>query len=96
MAIPNMTPGFADAIIAFRQNKEMTDQDLQGIVGGNYEEMSQYISTEGDGMSANVFTIDSVGYKQNEKGGYAIRATTVVFDDGKHKFLYYKSPVDTK
>ena len=90
MAIPNMTPGFADAIIALRQNKQITDQDLQGIVGGNYNIMSQYISTEG----TDIFTIDSAGYKQNEKGAYAIRATVVVFDDGKHKFLYYKSPVD--
>lgn len=92
MAIPNMTPGFADAIIAFRQNKEMTDQDLEGIVGGNYNIMSEYISTEGTGT----FTIDSAGYKQNEKGGYAIRATVVVYEDGKHKFLYYKSPVDIR
>jgi general secretion pathway protein K len=92
MAIPNMTPEIAEAIITYRQNKEITDmQEIQGIIGGGDSDMSRYISTSG----TNMFTIDSSGSKENEKGMYTIRATVMVSTgtDQPHTFVYYKSPI---
>jgi hypothetical protein len=43
-----------------------------------------------------MFTIDSAGSKENEKGVYAIRATVMLTggsDIHTHQFVYYKSPV---
>ena len=93
MAIPNMTPEMAEAIINYRQNKEIRDvQELQGIIGGSYGSMSRFIAVGG----TNMFTIDSSGSKENEKGVYAIRATVLLTggtDTHTHEFVYYKSPV---
>ena len=95
MAIPNMTPEIAEAIISYRQNKEITDmQEIEGIIGTSDSAMSQYISTGG----TNMFTIDSSGSKENEKGIYTIRATVMVATgtDEPHTFVYYKSPLGLK
>jgi general secretion pathway protein K len=92
MAIPNMTPELADAIISYRETKEIKSlQELKELVGGNYENMSRYVSTTG----TNMFTVDSSGSKENEKGVYAIRATVMLSNDAEqtHTFVYYKSPV---
>jgi general secretion pathway protein K len=95
-ALPNMTPEIAEAIITYRQNKEIKGiEEIQGIVGGNYQAMAQYISVSG----TDVFTIDSSGGKENEKGVYAIRATVMLTtgtDEKTHTFIYYKSPVAIK
>jgi general secretion pathway protein K len=95
MAIPNMTPELADSIISSRQTVETTGTtNAQGVLGENYSLMSQYITT----ASSNVFSIDAVGRKENEKGAYAIRATVVLtpttsLDELPYKFVYYKKPV---
>ncbi len=93
MAIPNMTPEMAEAIINYRQNKEIRDvQEIQGIIGGSYR---QHVPVYQPG-GTNMFTIDSSGSKENEKGVYAIRATVLLTagtDTHTHEFVYYKSPV---
>jgi len=95
MAIPGMTPELADSIISSRQTKETTGgTNVQGVLGENYSLMSRYITTGG----SNVYAIDAVGHKENEKGAYAIRATVVLasttsVDELPYKFLYYKKPV---
>ena len=95
-ALPNMTPEMADAIINYRKDKEIRDpQEIQGIVGGNFQAMAPYVSTAG----ADTFSIDAFGSKENEKGVYAIRATVKLStgtDDKTHTFVYYKSPVAIK
>ncbi|MCJ7484007.1 MAG: hypothetical protein MUO31_13695, partial [Thermodesulfovibrionales bacterium] len=63
-------------------------------LGENYSLMSRYITTAG----SNVYAIDAVGHKENEKGAYGIRATVVLapttfLDALPYKFLYYKKPV---
>lgn len=92
MAIPGMTPEIADAIITLRESKEMHEQDIMGIVGENYKFMLPYITTAG----TSTFTIDASGHKENEKGGYAIRATVTVTTNDKYTYLYYKSPMTMK
>lgn len=92
MALPNMTPELAEAIVNYRQTKEIkTLQEIQGLVGGDFSSMSRYITTGG----TNMFTIDSSGSKENEKGVYAIRATVVLTSGGDqtHTVVYYKSPI---
>jgi general secretion pathway protein K len=95
MAIPGMTPELADGIISARGEQEAAGQmSIQSILGENYSLMSRYIMTG----SSNVYSIDAVGKKANEKGAYAIRATIVLSsaptpDEQPYKFLYYKKPV---
>jgi general secretion pathway protein K len=92
IAIPGMTPEIADGIITFRQNKEMNEGDMQGILGANYGQAAEYITT-GD---SNLFTIDAAGYKENEKGVYAIRARVMISGDNSYRYVYYKSPATSK
>ena len=87
MAIPEMAADKADNIIQFRHDQ--TIQNVQeALVGANYQLMAPFI-TAGEG---DVFTIDSVGHKGNEKTGYPIRATVMIDSDNKYRYLYYKSP----
>ncbi|MEW6569619.1 MAG: hypothetical protein AB1390_00370 [Nitrospirota bacterium] len=82
-AIPGVTEETADWIINYRQNKEIPNlQEIQEFIGEN-----PYISISG----TNTFTIDSVGKKSEEKGGYGIRATISISGD-EIKYVYYKSP----
>jgi hypothetical protein len=69
-------------------------QEIEGIIGESDSAMSRYISAGG----TNMFTIDSSGSKENEKGIYAIRATVMVATgtDEPHTFVYYKSPLGLK
>lgn len=89
MAIPGMTPEIADAIINFRQDKEIkTIAEIQNILGANYNLMANYITTTG----SNTFTIDSIGYKENEKAGFGIRAGVIIQGENQYRYIYYKSP----
>lgn len=95
MAIPGMTPELADGIISAREGQQAAEHiNIQDILGENYGLMSRYITVG----SSNVFSIDAVGRKANEKGAYAIRATvaipsTLTPHEPPYKFLYYKQPV---
>ena len=87
MAIPGMSSDTADNIIQFRNDQ--TIQNIQeALVGADYQPMSPFIIA-GEG---NVFTIDAVGHKGNEKTGYPIRATVMIESVNKYRYLYYKSP----
>lgn len=92
MAIPGMTPEFADMIINYRNTKEIINMQEIGITGENYNLMAPYISTAG----SNIFTIEAAGYKGREKGGYAIRATVTITGNNSYKYVYYKSPISIK
>ena len=89
IAIPGMTPEFADMIIDYRKTKDIVNLQEIGIIGENYNLMAPYISTAG----SNTFTIEAAGYTGREKGGYAIRATVTITDNNSYKYVYYKSPI---
>ena len=92
IAIPGMSPETADAIINYRESKEILDiHEVQGILGSNYAIMDPYIDAE----DTNTYTIVASGMKNNEKGSYTIKAT-VLISDNKHHYLYYKSPATIK
>lgn len=87
VAIPGMTPELADALIANRAAQPSLS--VQEILGGTYAAISKYA----EALETNVFTVDSTGYRSNDKGGYGIRATIMLDMNNKIKYLYYKSPV---
>jgi general secretion pathway protein K len=89
-AIPGMTPEIADAVISMRETKEMQSlQEVQAVLGQSNAAMAPYM---GFGASS-AFTITSVGFKENEKKGYSIRATIFFEANNKPKYVYYKSPI---
>ncbi|OGW41296.1 MAG: hypothetical protein A2Y97_06750 [Nitrospirae bacterium RBG_13_39_12] len=88
-SIPGITPEFADTIIEYRNTKEITNLQEIGIPGDANNLIAPYIKTGG----SNTFTIESVGHKGSEKGGYAIRATVTITGNNTYAYLYYKSPV---
>jgi type II secretory pathway component PulK len=93
VAIPGMTSEIADAIINYRQVKEITSTaEIQGLLGENYNLMSPYFRT---GRS-NTFTIDSIGQEGEAKAGFGIRATVIIEGNNKYRYIYYKSPAYIK
>lgn len=88
ISVPGITPEIADDIISKREAH--TGQAPLDIVLP--PESGPYASIGGAGA---VLTIESVGRKGNEKGGFAVRAT-VTLDGNKAKFLYYKSPATVR
>lgn len=88
MALPGMTGDVADAIISLRRAKpSLTLKDVEGALGALYPAISAYV-TEDPG---NVFAIETVGRKLDQRAGYAIRA--VVMHSGvRPSVLYYRSP----
>jgi general secretion pathway protein K len=89
IAVPGMTPEFADTIIDYRKTTDIVNLQEIGIIGENYNLMAPYIST----AESNTFTIEAAGYKGLEKGGYAIRATVTITGNNSYKYVYYKSPI---
>jgi len=86
MAIPGISANAADSIIKYRHDQ--TINNIQEVFSGDSQVMQPFITvTEG-----NVFTIDAVGYKEDGKAGYPVRATVVFDGTNGYKYLYYKSP----
>lgn len=93
MAIPGMTPEIADAIIEYREEKEILNlAEIQPILGANYSLMSKYLSAG----ASNRFTIESIGYKEDEKKGFGIKATVIIEGNNQYRYIYYKSPAVIK
>jgi general secretion pathway protein K len=92
MALPGMTPEYADSIIEYRKTKEINDLSEIGLSGEGIELIMPGIDTQG----TETFTIDAFGRKAGEKGVYAIRATVRLEGGEKYKYIYYKSPIETK
>jgi general secretion pathway protein K len=91
MAIPGMSSEFADSIIEIRSTKELMNLQELGITGENYSIAMPYVATTG----SNAYTIEAVGSRKKEEGGYAIRATVLISGNNKYTYVYYKSPVET-
>lgn len=88
-AIPGMSPELADAVITYREGKEITNiQEVQGMIGSAYAFVSPYISTAG----TSTYTIKSIGHKGSDIKGYGITATITIEGNNKYKYKYYKSP----
>ncbi len=93
VSIPGITNEMAEFIIEYRENKEIENlEEIHDILGENFSIVSPYVSTTG----TNTFTIDSVGKKEDKKGGYGIRAIVQITGINEYSYLYYKSPANIK
>ena len=95
LAVPGMTTDAADAILALREARELTGQDMMGIIGQSYSQMSSYIDVAGL-STGGVFTVTSKGMKGTDTTGYAIKATVSIDAKNNFRYLYYKSPAATQ
>lgn len=90
IAVPGMTD---DNVVNILNERKLKLSGSISIDHMNLNEknslMTQYVGTD----ESNVFTIDSSGYKNNEKRGYSIRATVAIHSSKMYRYLYYKSPV---
>jgi len=93
MGIPGVTPEVADTIINYRQTNEIENIFfVEGIPVESLDLIEPFINISG----SNTFSIEAVGYKGSEKGGYAIKATVVIAGNNNYRYVYYKSPANIK
>ena len=86
-SIPGIGSGRADEIIALRQ-AATGSLDLQSVLGQDYTAASAYIMTAG----SSTYTVESLGFRDNERSGFAIKATVTFSDSSRYRYLYFKSP----
>lgn len=88
-SIPGMTPDVEEGILKARLKNDIEMiRNYQNKIGNKNQGIMPFL---GVGES-NIYTISAVGYKDNEKKGYAIVATVVIEASNKYQYLYYKSP----
>ena len=92
-ALPNMTLERADQIIERRNTDAILRlEDFRDIIGADYAVVSAYIGMDDSGT----YSIESAGFTEGEKNGYAIQATAVVDKPGHLRYLSYRSPAGWK
>jgi general secretion pathway protein K len=90
-ALPGMDSAQADQLIQLRETaKDVPQEDIMRILGGTYALMQSYVSVQTG--TAVIYTIEALGYKDNEKGAYPIRATVGMEGLNRYRYLYYSSP----
>jgi general secretion pathway protein K len=95
-ALPGMNAAAADRIVEFRRTAEIKSLALiMDIVGEAYTLMAPHIGVGQTGGKA-VCTIEATGYKDLEKQGYPIRATVTMEGAGDYRYLYYRSPAESR
>jgi len=93
MAIQGMTEDIVNRIIDLRESAEFkTIQDIQSIAVINYPSLVRFV----DVAESNVYTIESVGFRREEKKGYGILAVVSVEAGGIPRYVYYKSPAEIR
>lgn len=91
MAVPGITAEAAEAIVSSRGNPAdaASAANIQGMLAAVKPPFNSLITL---GAAGNVFTIESSAYKGDAKGPYTVKATIVMGQDNKVKYMYYKSP----
>jgi general secretion pathway protein K len=93
MALPGMTPEIAEAVVAYRQDKEIKSlQEIAGLLGEAQAQLAPYVTVSPGGT----FTIESRGYKKNNQAGYGIQAKVTLEGTNRYRYLSYKNPVIIK
>lgn len=88
MAIPGFTPEIVEEIISKRTTLPPGVSALNVVIP---QESAKFVTQSG---SSYVHTIESAGYKGDEKSPYAIRVKIRIEGNSKYKYLYFKSPVN--
>ncbi len=93
LALPGMTPEIAEAVAAYRQEKEIKSlQEIAGLLGEAQAQMAPYVTV----AVGNTFTIESRGYKKDGQAGYGIQAQVTLEGNNQYRYLSYKNPVIIK
>jgi general secretion pathway protein K len=93
MALPGMTPEIAEAVAAYRQDKEIQSlQEIAGLLGEAQVQLAPHVTV----AAGNTFTIESRGYKKNNQAGYGIQAKILLEGNNQYRYLSYKNPVIIK
>ncbi len=92
MALPGVSEDRAARIIDQRKQAELKSlDDVRGIMGGEYSNVSSYI----DVAESIGYTIESTGSRGGAGDGHGIRATLLVKTGGTYEYIYYKTPAET-
>jgi general secretion pathway protein K len=88
-AIPGMTEEMIQIILSYR-SFSVTDrtQPLDVLLGSAYNVIAPYVAEE----ESNVYSIDAIGYKSDERHSYSIRVTVVIEGAEKYRIINYRSP----
>jgi general secretion pathway protein K len=93
IALPGMTPEIAEAVVAYRQDKEIKSlQEIAGLLGESQAQIAPFVTVS----AGNTFTIESRGYKKNNQAGYGIQAKVSLEGANRYRYLSYKNPVIIK
>jgi general secretion pathway protein K len=93
MALPGMTSEIAEAVIAYRQDKEILSlQEIAALLGEAQAQLTPYVTV----TAGNTFTIESRGYKNSGQAGYGIQAKVTLEGNNQYRYLSYKNPVIIK
>jgi general secretion pathway protein K len=88
-AIPGMTDDMIQRIVEYRDLSTAAKvQPIAGWIGDDFNAIAPYVTT----AEFNVYSIDAIGYKDNEKRNYAIRAIVAIEGAQKCRIIYYRSP----
>ena len=86
-----MTPEMPDNIISMREDKEITSlAEIPGLA--QQQLMINLYLNQNPAVSSNTYTIETLGYKDDEKAGHTIKATIYIEGPNKFRYLFYKSP----
>jgi general secretion pathway protein K len=93
MALPGMTSEIAEAVMAYRQDKEILSlQEIAALLGEAQAQLAPYVAV----AAGNTFTIESRGYKNSSQAGYGIQAKVTLEGNNQYRYLSYKNPVIIK
>jgi hypothetical protein len=88
-AIPGMTEEILQRILAFRDLPPVQrGQSLAGWLGGDFNVIAPFVTT----AESNVYSLEAMGYKNDQKRKYAIRAIVVMEGAQKYRIVHYQSP----
>jgi general secretion pathway protein K len=88
-AVPGMTEEMVRRIIDYRDLGPAEKlQPIAGWMGGDYNAIAPYVTT----AESNVYTIDAIGYKEDEKRHYPVRATVTIEGAMKYRVMHFQSP----
>ncbi|MGD0884287.1 MAG: hypothetical protein ABSA46_05300 [Thermodesulfovibrionales bacterium] len=90
-AIPGMPPELVANIMALRDTKEIMSLSEIPALMQQPQIVSMYLNPS-PGNGSNIFTIETLGYTDDEKTAHTIKATIFLESANKFHYLFYKSP----
>lgn len=88
-AIPGISEAIVERILQYRDLKpDEKVQLIAGWLGPDFNVIAPYVTD----AESNVYSIEAMGYKDNEKRRYALQAVVMIEGTQKYRFLNYKSP----